>query len=332
VPSVAYSRMVVVVPAGPRDDAADTLRSVFRYTEPELVVVIDDTRGRGIGVSHPRLAVISPSATRAGPFGGLFVKLGAAFRYALEQADFDVLLRLDADALLLGPGIAEAAMARFERDPAVGALGCYRVGPDGRSRDWTPARKMIQAETGPRGVRRPSVRRRLRSLRRAAPGYVPGEHALGAAVLYRRDAIGEMHRLGLLDLPELGNSRVGEDHLFGLLTVAAGYRTDDFSGPDDPLALRWKGLPASPEDLLAAGKLVTHSVRSFSDMPEAEIRAYFAARREDSGHAAQPQERGGRGGGDDHDRERRAPQREYPGDENAGRPGPAGETVPLGEG
>jgi hypothetical protein len=330
--SVAHSRMVVVVPAGPRDDAADTLRSVLRYTEPELVVVIDDTRGRGIGLSHPKVAVISPPATRTGPFGGLFVKLGAAFRHALEHADFDVLLRLDADALLLGPGIAEAAMARFERDPAVGALGSYRVGPDGRPRDWTQARRMVQAEIGLRGLRRPSVRRRLRSLCGAAPGYVPGEHPLGAAVLYRRDAIDQMYRRELLDMPELGDSRLGEDHLFGLLTVAAGYRTEDFGGPDDPLALRWKGLPASPEDLLAAGKLVTHSVRFWQDMREAEIRGYFAARREDSGHAAQPQERGGRRGRDDHDRERRAPQREHRGDENSGRPGPAGETVPLGEG
>lgn len=283
---VTHCRMVVVIPAGARDDAADTLRSVLRYTEPELVVVIDDTRGRGIGLSHPKVAVIPPQATRPGPFGGLFVKLGAAFRYAVEQADFDVLLRLDADALLLGPGIAEAAMARFARDPAVGALGSYRIGPDGRVRDWTPARKMIQAELGLQGLRRPRLRRRLRALAETAPGYVPGEHALGAAVLYRRDAIGEMYRQGWLDMPEFGDSRICDDHLFGLLTVAAGYRTDDFGGPDDPLALRWKGLPASPEDLLAAGKLVTHSVRFWNEMREAEIRAYFAARREDSGHAA----------------------------------------------
>jgi hypothetical protein len=81
------------------------------------------------------------------------------------------------------------------------------------------------------------------------------------AILYRHGALAEMNRRGWLDLPELGDSYAGEDHLFGLLTVAAGYRTADFGGPGDPLATRWRGLPAAPADLLAAGKLVTHSVR-----------------------------------------------------------------------
>ncbi len=272
-------RMVVVVPAGPRDDAADTVRSVLCYTDSELVVVIDDTQGRGIGVEDPRVAVLSLPDSFPGGFGGLWVKLAAAFRYAVEHADFDVLLRLDTDALILGPGIAEAAAGRFARDPTVGALGAYRVGPDGRARDWAPARKMLRAELGLRGLRHPAVRRRARALIAAAPEYVPGEHALGGAVLFRGDTVREMYRRGMLDYPELGHSLLGEDHLFGLLTVATGYRIDDFSGPEDPLAVRWKGLPAAPAELLAAGKLITHSVRSFQDMPEAEIREFFAANR-----------------------------------------------------
>jgi hypothetical protein len=121
-------------------------------------------------------------------------------------------------------------------------------------------------------------------------GYVPGEHALGAAVLFRGDTIREMHRRGMLDYPELAHVRIGDDHILGLLTVAAGYRIGDFSGPDDPLAVRWRGLPAAPEDLLGAGKLITHSVRSWADMAEAEIRDYFAAHRRNStgfqGHEA----------------------------------------------
>jgi hypothetical protein len=272
-------RMVVVVPAGPRDDAADTLRSVLCYTDSELVVVIDDTQGRGIGLEDPRVAVLSLPDSPSGGFGGLWVKLAAAFRYAVEHAEFDLLLRLDTDALILGPGIAEAAAGRFARDPTVGALGAYRLGPDGRARDWAPAQKMVRAELGLRGLRHPAVRHRARALIAAAPAYVPGEHALGGAVLFRGDTVREMYRRGMLDYPELGHSLLGEDHLFGLLTVATGYRIDDFSGPDDPLAVRWQGLPAAPADLLAAGKLITHSVRSFQDMPEAEIREFFAARR-----------------------------------------------------
>jgi hypothetical protein len=271
--------MVVVVPAGPKDDAADTLRSVLCYADPELVLVIDDTRGRGIGLADPRVVVFTPPDSPPGPFGGLWVKLAAAYRYVAEHAEFDVLLRLDTDALILGPGIAESAAGRFARDHMVGALGAYRVGPDGTDRDWAPIGKMVRAELGLRGMRHPAARRRVRALVAAARGYVPGEHALGAALLLRGDMVRDWYRLGMLDYPELGDSRLGEDHLFSLLTVAAGYRIGDFGGPQDPLAVRWIGLPAAPAELIAAGKLITHSVRSWGDMREAEIREFFAARR-----------------------------------------------------
>lgn len=273
------SKMIVVVPAGPKDDAADTLRSVLCYTDAEMILVVDDTHGRGIGLEDPRIVVFTPPGSPPGPFGGLWAKLAAAYRYAVDHADFDILLRLDTDALILGPGIAEAAAGRFAGDPEVGTLGAYRVGPDGNSRDWGPAAKMVNAELGLRGMRHPAVRRRVRSLVAAAPDYVPGEHALGGALLLRGDMVRIWADRGMLDYPELGESLMGEDHLFGLLTLAAGYRIADFSSPADPLAVRWLGLPAAPAELLATSKLVTHSVRSWGDMQEAEIREFFASRR-----------------------------------------------------
>lgn len=273
------SRMVVVVPAGPRDDAADTLRSVLYYTDPELLLVIDDTHGRGIGLDDPRVVVITSPESPPGVMGGLWAKLAAAYCHAVEHTEFDILLRLDTDALILGPGIAEAAAERFSSDPALGVLGAYRVGPDGESRDWTPAANLVKAHLGMRGLRHAAARRRLRALVAQAREYVTGEHALGAAVVLRGDMVREWHRRGMLNYSELGETELGEDHLFGLLTAAAGYRIGDFGGPDDPIAVRWKGLPASPADLLAAGKLITHSVRSWDNMGEGEIRAFFAAHR-----------------------------------------------------
>ncbi len=276
---MSQCKMIVVVPAGPKDDAADTLRSVLCYTDPEMVLVVDDTQGRGIGLKDPRIVVYTPPVSPPGPFGGLWAKLAAAYRFAASQVDFDILLRLDTDALILGPGIAEAAACRFAQDATVGALGAYRLGPDGKNRDWAPAAKMVRAQMGLRGMRHPAARHRVRSLVAAAPEYVPGEHALGAALLLRGAMVREWTRRGMLDYPELGDSRLGEDHLFGLLTLAAGYRLADFSGPADPLAVRWLGLPAAPAELLATGKIITHSVRFWGDMREGEIREFFAARR-----------------------------------------------------
>src|SRR5262249_47995790 len=110
-------------------------------------------------------------------------------------------------------------------------------------------------------------------------GYTDGEHALGGAYIMSAEAIGTIDRNGWFTRPELGTTSMGEDHITSMLTVAAGYRIGDFSGPDDPMAGKWGGLPAHPADLLARGKLVTHSVRSWGDLSQADIRDIFAAAR-----------------------------------------------------
>jgi len=110
-------------------------------------------------------------------------------------------------------------------------------------------------------------------------GYVAGEHALGGAYVHSLAAVRALSGRGWLDLPSLRHSHLGEDHLFALLTVAAGFKIGDFGGPGDPLALKWKGLPAAPAELITRKKMVTHSVRSWQDLEEREIRAIFSAAR-----------------------------------------------------
>ena len=156
-----------------------------------------------------------------------------------------------------------------------------RIGPDGATRDFSPAAGELKHEVGWLGLRRPPLRRTLRTLLREAErhGYEPGEHALGGAYLHRGEAVREIARRGWYDLPEFGASGLSEDHLMALITRAAGFRIADFGGPGDPMALRWRGLPAAPEQLVASGALLTHSVRFFADIEEPAIRAYFAAAR-----------------------------------------------------
>lgn len=180
-------RLAVVVPAGPGDTAVDTLQSVFCYSNPELVVVIDDTRGRGIGFSHEKIVVLP--AVAHGAWGGLWVNLAMGFRYVIEHAQFDVLLRIDTDALVLGPGLAEAAAGAFAAQPRAGVLGAYRYGPNGNTRDWGPARRTLKAESGIRGLRYPARRRILRRLVASASGYVLGEHAVGGVAIYRGEML-----------------------------------------------------------------------------------------------------------------------------------------------
>jgi len=280
-------RIAVVIPAGPRDDIADTLASVVHYTDPaRVILVIDDTSDPGCPA---RLRALSPDVVvlpavggvPAGALGGLWAKVSAGYRWLLDRYEPGLTLRLDADALMIGRGLEEAAEQAFTASPGVGLLGSYRAGPDGGTRDFTGVARQLRRETGLTGLRKPRLRAALR--RRVAlarrHGYLDGEHVLGSACLHSYPALAAMRRGGLLDQPWLAASRLGDDHILSLLTLAAGFRIGDFGGPADPLALRWQGLPAHPDDLLAARKLVTHSVRSWRELDEREIRARFARAR-----------------------------------------------------
>jgi hypothetical protein len=283
-------RIAVVVPAGPRDDIFDTLDSVVRYTDPSrLILVVDDTGTLQADRSVARLRALSADIevipappSQPGLFGKLWVKLSAGYRSVLDGYEPGIVMRLDADALLIGPGLEAEAEHAFASEPDLGLLGSYRVGPDNGPRDFSWAAHRIRAEAGLRGLRHPRMRSTVRGYYRLARqhGYVDGEHVLGGAYIHSNAAIRAIERNGwLTDSRLLAKSRMGEDHLISMLTVAAGYRIADFGGPANPMALAWRGLPAHPAELLARGKLVTHSVRFWDGLTEQQIRAMFAAAR-----------------------------------------------------
>ncbi|HTW07060.1 MAG TPA: glycosyltransferase family A protein, partial [Acidimicrobiales bacterium] len=182
--SKAELAIAVVVPAGPRDDVVDTVASVVHFTsQPRRIVVVDDTAtagavGRALSQLSPDVEVLPAPPRSGGGYGGLWCKIAQGYKHVIETFPFDVLLRLDADAMMLGPGLAKVAYQFFEVHPDVGMLGSYRVGADGGARDWSPAAKVLRAECGMRGADRPVMRatlRRLRSLARSY-GYQDGEH------------------------------------------------------------------------------------------------------------------------------------------------------------
>jgi hypothetical protein len=286
-----YVRIAIIIPAGPRDDVLDTLASVEQYADrSRVILVVDDSSALGSNGAFNRtrsadIAVIPAPRRAAGTYGGLWVKLAAGYSWILDTFEPRTILRLDADALMLRSGIEAAAERVFQEDATIGLLGSYRVGPDGGARDFSPAARALCAETGLSGLSHP---RRWSSLRRYVhlarkSGYVDGEHALGGAYLHSYEAAFKLYTNGWFKQPWLATSKLGEDNIMALLTRAAGYRIADFGGPADPLALKWKGLPAHPADLLAGEKLVTHSVRSWGELTEQQIRNIFSESRSSSG-------------------------------------------------
>jgi hypothetical protein len=281
-----------VLPVGPNDGPAalDTLDSVLCYAGVSKVVVcVDDTGGIDEFAKHAAALsdeiVVIPAPLRAtGGYGGLWVKIATGYRWLLERYAPRVILRLDVDALLIGAGLADRAADRLALDPKVGLIGSYRVTTDGGIRDWSWGARMLRLESGLVGLRHPGLRSsHLKFLRLArVNGYNYGEHPLGGGYIHSLNLADDIYERGWWNIPALAVSKLGEDMIMGLLAVAAGYRIADFGGPEDPVAERWRGLPAHPNELLAEGKLLTHSVRFWEDLQEPEIRRIFreARRRE----------------------------------------------------
>ncbi len=278
--------LVVVMPLGPNDDPLDTLQSVLTYaTTSRAIIVVDDThKPETPSLIHEldKDIVVIPAGNYPGGWGGLWVKLTQGYRYALEHYDFKILLRLDADALIIAPGTEREAIAYFDRHPAVGLLGSYKIDCNGEPRIFDHPAKTLRFEASILGLRHPRVRSTLRSALAAAKqhGYEDGEHCLGGAYIHSRSCIDAMDERGWLNHPELNDSNLGEDQLFALFTVASGFEIGDFATGNLPLGIRWRGLPCSPQELLDRGKKITHSVRFWQDMDEQAIRGFFAAKRQ----------------------------------------------------
>jgi hypothetical protein len=281
---------VFVIPVGPKcrlDFVADTIESVRFFAPMARIVVVDDSgAGRGAEIER-RYPVTVVTATAHGLFGSLYVNLSAGFTEALRQP-FRILVRLDTDALIAGDDFEKKAVDAFQADRYLGSLGSFRIGYDGigiRDRSW--ARRQILIFFALRSWRRPRaaimIARILARARRN--GYKLGESIMGGAVVYRYEAIDAMKEASLLGRAELTATGLQEDHIFGLCLFSLGYRLGEFGNRYDdlPMGVHWRGLPASPEELIERGKSVIHSTKSFQSMDEETIRREFRSARQPGG-------------------------------------------------
>ncbi|MDX6638734.1 MAG: hypothetical protein QOJ01_2245, partial [Solirubrobacterales bacterium] len=197
--------------------------------------------------------------------------------------EVDLVVKLDTDALVLGPFAAELART-FAGDPGLGVVGRYRLGAYGDRRDFRPAAGAVlraalpfrvYRRDGRRHVVLPAPRQTLRVHSRIwaarRHGYQLGEHCLGGVYAVSGALLGALAADGALERPDDWTaSGLSEDHLVGLLARAAGFSLDD-----SPLfGASLEGLPAPPAKLVADGFAFTHSVKGDR---EAELRAEFAA-------------------------------------------------------
>lgn len=286
--------VVAVIPTGPResiDIVRENVEAVRIYSKGHAVTILMDDTGGSInlkGLSAEDVIVLPASHRMAGEnlAGRLFAELTRSFKTALERFDFEFLLRMDHDALVVGLFPLDDLRRRFGEDDRLGILGRYEINTYGEVCDWVHDQSGVREFAMPRipmhKVRTWLAHRKLNSIigRAQANGYRVGEFVGGGVNYVRHSCVRAMCEIADELLPVAKKLVSPEDYIFTIMARAAGFKIGDYSSVDDPLAYRINVLPFSPEECLRKGKHAVHSTRKFEDMDETQIRAVFRQARE----------------------------------------------------
>ena len=281
----------VLVPAGPGraelERALDLLDALACF-EPglrDVVVVDDDRRARGAWPSRVDV-IANPRAGRGiGTLGGTVAGTLAGLARLHRVAPGAWVLRLDADALVIGP-----VMARVEAAwrPGDGILGSCSATCNGEPRDVRGWSREVRRHGRPvwawrRPPRRPWLVRPADPFVRSvlaqarAAGYAPGEHCVAAGCALSAALVGALAARGWLKRPErwLG-ARLGDDIVLGAMSRACGLGLRDCHAV---FGVKHVGLADTPPRLLERGFAVVHSTKNDPCVDESAIRSFFAAAR-----------------------------------------------------
>jgi hypothetical protein len=283
----------LIVPIGPGKIELrrfrELLDSLWTY-EPNarLCVAIDSS-------PEPRELPLSPLwsgcrlITLNAPYHGqgkaLFGRLSAgillALRTVLEEDPLEFVLRMDTDALVIGP-FRDAVRGFIAQHPEAGIVGtlgctCRREAPYFGYEKTAVSHVFMALDASP-----PAACARIREHARLAVenGYVGIEYCQGGVYVLPSKTLPRLLSAGCLDFPEDWLPlAVPEDVMMGMYARTVGLRSMDFSLPGEPFGNHHRGLAYSPRELVRLGHSLIHSTKRDSDYPESEIRRYFRARR-----------------------------------------------------
>jgi hypothetical protein len=268
-------RIVYLVLCGPGEiEPLSELIESIRFWEGDAakVLVVEDAtpdvRWPEIRARFPDVDVIRARRPTGGP-PRLSPPLALGYRTALQRYGFDVVCKLDTDALVTGPGLGDRAAAHFAEEPRLGMLGTLDLRADGVPEDYTYDAWVLDHER--RWSR--AVRDRLAHAR---AGTYEGRKVHGGVYVIGRRALEAMD----LDTQPPWWSQIGEDLWFSLGACAAGFELGSWGAPGEPTASASKRLPVPLAEVRERGLLAVHSVRrGAAGESEAEVRAALRAQR-----------------------------------------------------
>ena len=286
---------LVITPVGPKSTpayVADTVESFlyFMGSSRSLMLLLDDSHGKELRRAirpHAKLRIVDSASLldsnvrHHNTRGLLFVKQMLALERLSADFTWSCLLRLDDDALLLGPAPHLDALEKFEGNPSIGMLGAYERRGDGSDKRQALAkqgRRLMRQIVSRTGLMNPAMSLYLMRLivMSKRHGYRLGDMCTGGAFFMSGVASREIQMLWRRDRNGLVNSTLADDLLFALHIAAAGYSFEDFSDRDHIMAINWRGLPMPLEELVSRRKKIVHPVKDPGDPDhEIHVRSFF---------------------------------------------------------
>ena len=297
----------ILLAVGPGDVELERLRdlaeSIAVYAgDVDRIQIVDDAQrpGRLIEAFSPalrgrvRCVANRPVRGAVGWRDGLNVAIWIGLRELANAGRWSFVLKLDTDSLLIAPPRAPI-LQRFNCVDRPSLIGYYQgeqtVKHDGwrifepyirvmeslvcEYRDPITGRRRIYWGLGPRGLRR----RRLLAAARAN-GYTFSEHCQGGGYALHGCALELLNEKRVFNDCRLwANVAFTEDVALALTVRSAGMALGNADGRGQAFGVRYRGLAASPRELLERGNAVIHSVKSDGANQEGEVRAFFKARR-----------------------------------------------------
>lgn len=290
--------MLVLIPVGPKyhwDYVKDTIDSIRYFVDAAVykILLVNDTGDTNFhqNLTYDAQLIIHDVTTAERidqcrtTFGQLFAKQVVALIKLSQNYEWKCLLRLDDDALLIGANPQSDALEKFEKNPCIGMLGAYRVRGDGSNKEKAMAQKgrllirQILSMRGRRGLAR-SIYLAFSTFTAMQFGYRLGDMCTGGAFFMSGEACRDMIATLDANIDLFCDCRLDDDLLFALHVAAGGRILEDFSKPDQIMAINWRGLPMPLEELVARCKKIVHPVREPDNAThELKVRQFFSSLR-----------------------------------------------------
>jgi hypothetical protein len=201
------------------------------------------------------------------------------YRLIVSAGPFEFVLRLDTDALMIGPfrRAVHGLIARHSDTGMLGTLGhtCRRESPHYGCEKTAISEVFTALENSPSSAR---IRHHARLA--VEHGYAGKEYCQGGAYVLPFRTLDRMRAAGCLDWREDWLSlAVPEDVMIGMYARTVGQRSTDCSLAGELFGNHFSGLAYSPQELVRRGHSIIHSVKRDANFSEEFIRLYFRKRR-----------------------------------------------------